>query len=93
MTAPSSDPSDPSDPSGPTASAGLPDDRAPNAEMATRFVHLRLRSEFSISDSIVRLDDAVAAVVLDMGNAVPSHVMLRANASSARTIIVFAVNV
>ncbi|MGE0799657.1 MAG: DNA polymerase III subunit alpha [Lautropia sp.] len=29
------------------------------------FVHLRLRSEFSISDSIVRIDDAVAAAAAD----------------------------
>ena len=29
------------------------------------FVHLRLRSEYSISDSIVRLDDALAAAVAD----------------------------
>ncbi len=30
-----------------------------------RFVHLRLRSEFSITDSIVRIDDAVAAAARD----------------------------
>jgi DNA polymerase-3 subunit alpha len=29
------------------------------------FVHLRLRSEYSISDSIVRIDDALAAAAAD----------------------------
>ena len=29
------------------------------------FVHLRLRSEYSISDSIVRIDDAIAAAAAD----------------------------
>ena len=31
----------------------------------TRFVHLRLHSEFSITDGIVRIDDAVARAVED----------------------------
>ena len=30
-----------------------------------RFVHLRLQSEFSITDGVVRIDDAVAAAVKD----------------------------
>src|SRR5262245_36637155 len=30
-----------------------------------RFVHLRLHSEYSISDGIVRIDEAVAAAVAD----------------------------
>ena len=29
------------------------------------FVHLRLRSEYSVSDSIVRIDDAIAAAAAD----------------------------
>lgn len=33
--------------------------------LAPRFVHLRLHSEFSIADSIVRLDDAIAAAHAD----------------------------
>ncbi len=39
------------------------------------------------------LDCAMAAVVLEMGNAVPSHVMLRAGLFVGRTIIVFRRNV
>jgi len=31
----------------------------------TRFVHLRLHTEFSITDGIVRIDDAVARAVED----------------------------
>jgi len=30
-----------------------------------RFVHLRLHSEYSITDGIVRLDDAVARAIAD----------------------------
>ena len=30
-----------------------------------RFVHLRVHSEFSITDGVVRIDDAVAAAVKD----------------------------
>src|SRR5262245_40382330 len=32
---------------------------------SARFTHLRLHSEYSISDGIVRIDDAVAAAVAD----------------------------
>src|SRR5882724_11907043 len=32
---------------------------------ATRFVHLRLHSEFSITDGTLRIDDAVAAAAAD----------------------------
>ncbi|MFN5880800.1 MAG: PHP domain-containing protein, partial [Burkholderiales bacterium] len=32
---------------------------------APRFVHLRIRSEYSISDSIVRIDDLVRAAATD----------------------------
>ena len=33
--------------------------------MVSRFVHLRLHSEYSVSDGIVRLDDAVARAAAD----------------------------
>jgi DNA polymerase-3 subunit alpha len=48
-------------------SSSAPSSRAPGAEpgQPPPFVHLRLRSEFSISDSIVRIDDAVAAAAAD----------------------------
>ena len=32
---------------------------------APRFVHLRLHSEYSVTDGIVRIDDAVGAAVAD----------------------------
>ena len=55
-------------PDGSAQQAPVRDDPVPNVPVPLAqagFVHLRLRSEFSISDSIIRLDDAVAAAAAD----------------------------
>jgi DNA polymerase III subunit alpha len=45
--------------------AAAPTETVPAVTLPPRFVHLRLHSEYSVSDGIVRLDDAVRKAAAD----------------------------